>query len=340
MGSAAKVRDCMKICIIGGSGHINYVFEGIKHIKDAYITAVAPGPSGEDITSLENAVSREGYSFMRYSDHNEMLKKERPDIAVVSCYFSDHAAVSANCLEAGVHVFSEKPLATDMVDLKKLKKTAADAGKSIGAMFGIRYTPHFMTAKRLVDEGMIGEVRLMHAQKSYKLGTRPENFKNRAKYGGTIPWVGSHAIDWLYWFGNQRFISVSAFHSSMYNKDHNDLEVSAVCQFKFSNEVYGSVDIDYLRPQSAVTHGDDRLRIVGTQGIIEIRDTKVFLINETNSGKEPVTLDEAQHVFCEFISCIDRYAYGNDLFEDAFIGTEACLLARLSADSETTVYFE
>jgi len=330
----------MKICIIGGAGHINYVFEGLKHIKDACITAVAPGPSGEDISSLENAVSREGASFLRYSNHNEMLKKERPDVAVVSCYFSDHAKASVDCIEAGVHVFSEKPLATDMDDLKKLRKTAADTGISIGAMFGIRYTPHFITAKRLVDEGRIGEVRLMHAQKSYKLGTRPEYFKSRSKYGGTIPWVGSHAIDWLYWFGNQRFISISAFHSSLYNEGHNDLEVSAICQFKFSNEVFGSVDIDYLRPQSAASHGDDRLRIVGTQGIIEIRDAEVFLLNETNSGEKPVILDKAQHVFCEYINHIDRYAYGNDLFDDAFIVTEACLLARLSADTEKTVYFE
>src|SRR5690606_40743306 len=93
-------------------------------------------------------------------------------------------------------------------------------------------------------------------------------FKTRKNYGGTIPWVGSHAIDWLHWFSGEEFQAVYATHSSLYNREHGDLEVSALCQFKFSNEVMGSVNIDYLRPQNAPSHDDDRIRVAGTQGEI------------------------------------------------------------------------
>ena len=57
-------------------------------------------------------------------------------------------------------------------------------------------------------DGTVGQIRLMNAQKSYKLGRRNEFYKIRSTYGGTIPWVGSHAIDWLYWFSGEKFESV------------------------------------------------------------------------------------------------------------------------------------
>jgi predicted dehydrogenase len=54
-----------------------------------------------------------------------------------------------------------------------------------------------------IKQGSIGKVRLMNSQKSYKLGSRSEFYKHRQTYGGTIPWVGSHAIDWMYWLSGR-----------------------------------------------------------------------------------------------------------------------------------------
>ena len=68
-----------------------------------------------------------------------------------------------------------------------------------------------------------------------------------------IPWVGSHGVDWIRWFSDQEFLSVYASHSKKHNKNHGDLEVSALCHFNLSNEVFASLSIDYLRPNNAPT---------------------------------------------------------------------------------------
>ena len=64
-------------------------------------------------------------------------------------------------------------------------------------------------------------------------------------------------------------------HSGMYNQGQwGGLEVSAMCNFVMTNEVLGSVSIDYLRPNTADTTDDDRIRIVGAEGVIEVRERK------------------------------------------------------------------
>jgi predicted dehydrogenase len=329
----------MKVCVVGSTGHVGYVFEGLGQMPEVDIIAAAPGSKGENIESLCSTISRYGYAINRYGDYIRMLDMEKPNIVVVACYFGDHAKVSVEALKRDMHVFSEKPLATTYEDLDKLKQAYKNSNALIGGMFGLRYTPCFLTAKKVVEEGAIGEIRLMNAQKSYKLGNRGENYKNHKSYGGTIPWVGIHAIDWLYWFSGKKFLSVSASHSSMYNRGHGELEVSALCHFVMQDEIFGSVSIDYLRPSQAPTHADDRIRIVGTRGIIEVMNDRVFLINDEPREQPEMNMVSGKSVFADFIN----YIKGQSSLisaEDAFIVTEACLKARESADRNSIVFFK
>lgn len=204
-------------------------------------------------------------------------------------------------------------------------------------MFGLRYKPWFMTAWKSVRSGMIGDIRMLNAQKSYKLGLRQEFFKHRNTYGGTIPWVGSHAIDWVYWFSGEKFRSVYATHSRKYNKDHGELEVTALCHFTLTNEIFASVSVDYLRPEQAPTHDDDRLRVVGTKGIIEVREHKVFLINGECSGIKELPLLPEEEIF-DFLKQAKGQGECLVSAEESFYITEACLRARQSADEGKVLF--
>lgn len=327
----------MKVVIIGSSGHYRYAIDGIKDEKDVVIAGIAPGSEGEDISPAYRVACSVGPEPKVYEDYRYMLDEVKPDIAVVNCFFGHHARVTMQVLERGIHAFVEKPVATTFEDLERLKEVYYRSGVHLAAMFGIRYTAHFITAWNLVKEGAVGEIRLMSAQKSYKLGQRSDFYKSRSTYGGTIPWVGSHAIDWLYWFSGQKFESVFASHSARYNREHGELEVSALCHFTFSNEVFGSVSIDYLRPNQAPTHDDDRLRVVGTRGILEVRDGKVYLINDEISGE--VSLLPKQNIFVDFLRQVRGEGQCMVSANDSFYVTEACLKARQSADERKVIWF-
>lgn len=327
------------ICFIGSSGHYKYAIDGLRGRRDASAVAVAPGCEGEDTKAVVARLAGIGHSPREYEDYREMLDRENPDVAVVNTYFSLNAGIAAEALDRGIHVFVEKPVATSFEDLERVRKAQESSGKGLAAMLGLRYAPHFYTAWKAVRDGAIGEVRLMTAQKSYRLGERGPNYRKREVYGGTIPWVGSHAIDWLYWFGNKRFLSVMASHSTRSNRGHGDLEMTATCHFTFEDEVLGAVNIDYLRPNTAPSHDDDRARIAGTSGVIEVRMNKVYLISEQRSGVQELALSSPGSIFSDFLD--ETKGEGQCLVsaKDSLNVTEACLRARESADTRKIVSF-
>lgn len=329
----------MKVCIIGATGHTGYVLSGLQGQGDVRLAAVAPGSPGEDMDGLLRSAAAAGHAPEVFASYTDMLDRVRPEIAAVACHFNDHAAVAAQALKRGIHVFGEKPLATTLEDLTRVRSAHAESGAHLAAMLGIRYTAPFLTVKQLIQEGIIGEIRLMQAQKSYKLGNRSELYRKRETFGGTIPWVGSHAIDWLHWLSGERFLSVYAAHSKRGNRGHDELEATGLCQFTLTNEVFGSVSIDYLRPNQAKGHADDRIRIVGTQGVLEVRDHRVHVTDEATGRAWEAPLLPERESFADFL----RQARGEGTClvtaEESFLVTEACLKARQSADEGCVVSF-
>ena len=327
-----------KICIVGSTGHINYVLEGVRNDEQASVVGIAPGPEEEGVNGLLGAFSFSKNPPREFDGYEKMLKEMDPDVVVVACHFNNHARISTEALGRDLHVFVEKPVATTLEDLDSVKKAYEDSDSFLATMFGIRYRPTFSTAKKIVEGGAIGEIRLMNAQKSYILGERGEHYRKRESYGGTIPWVGSHAIDWLHWFSGREFKSVFASQSREYNRGHGDLESTALCHFVLADEVLGNVTIDYLRPEEAPSHGDDRLRLVGSRGVLEVRDERVFLINDEIEGVRRVPLRPVEKgIFGDFLNHVRGEGMCKVSAEDSFYVTETCLKARLSADEGRVV---
>jgi predicted dehydrogenase len=326
----------MDVALIGSSGHTGYVTNEMDH-PAVTIVGVAPGSAGEDVSDLYQSVSEHDASISLYESVGELLEEEQPDVAAISCQFSDLASVSEQALEMGVHVFTEKPLATTLADLESLRDTYEESDAELVGMFGIRYDPWFYTAYRRIEDGAIGDVRLLYGQKSYRLGTRPAFYRSRETYGGTIPWVGIHAIDWINWVTDADFRSVHARHSSQHNRDHGDLETSGVVTLELTDEVLATVSVDYYRPETAPTHGDDQLRVVGTDGVITVRDEEVYLINDGHEGERRLQQESGGSIFPDFLSMLAGESECLITAEESFRATEVCLKARESADEGTTI---
>jgi len=331
-----------KVCFIGLCGHAGTAVAAIADApQDFEIVGISAGSEGVDISRLEKMI--ESYNLPaapRYEDYQEMLRTLKPDIAVVDGYFCDHAKMAAYALDLGIHVYCEKPVATTLEDLEMLKAAYARAkerGVHFSYMLTTRYDPWFYTAHKAVEAGAIGEVRMLNGQKSYKVGNRGPLYHKRETYGGTIPWVGIHAIDWVLWFAGKKVKRVTAAQSSIANGNAGTMEATAICLFEMEDEIVAHVNIDYLRPKEAPTHGDDRLRVAGTKGVIEARliDRKVYLINE--DGYQELELQTPPRIFADFVASLDGKGEMPITAEESFYGTEVCLKAQLAADTGKTV---
>jgi len=322
-----------QIVIIGSSGHAGYVLDELPAIEDAALVGVAPGCPEEDVSDLAKKCEAIGLHPKVYGDYRSMLDNTRPDIACVNPFFYLNSEVTVECLRRGIHVFCEKPLALDTDALQQVRDAHAASGAHLGMMLNYRYDPRFYTARRLVREGRIGTPAAGYAQKSYRFGKRPDYYKQRGTFGGLIPWVGIHAIDWFRWVSGLDYVSVSAHHSNLGQPDYPELEDSACCLFELENGGSAAMSFDYMRPMGAKTHGDDRLRLVGTKGILEIRD-ELGLVLTDESGQVAVDLvAPLRGLFTDFAASVRE---GLDCLvsaHDAIDVTRIALEAREAADT-------
>ena len=322
----------MKIVLIGYRGHWGYVLKDLARLPEVEVVAIS---GGGDPTEPMAEIVRKYYTgdFKLYEEYRQMLDEVECDLAVVDGPFHLHAEMCTECLKHDLHVFCEKPIALTMEDLEMIEEAYDNAapGTRIVSMVGLRTEPAFHAAYRAVSSGAIGKVQMVNTRKSYKLGQRRDFFKERKTYGGTIPWVGSHALDWILWFADSPFQTVSAFHNSAENRDHGDLEMTCAVMCVMENGVIGTASIDYWRPQTAPTHGDDQVRVAGTDGVIEVAHGTCTIINA--GGEREIALTENEGIFRCFVRSIIDGTPGIVSSEETFELTRACLAARDAADA-------
>jgi predicted dehydrogenase len=90
---------------------------------------------------------------------DEMLKREQLDFVDICAPPGSHAALIGRALDAGLHVLSEKPLATGMDDAARLASAAARAGRVLHTVHNWLHAPICLKVSALIDEGAIGAVR-------------------------------------------------------------------------------------------------------------------------------------------------------------------------------------
>ncbi len=86
---------------------------------------------------------------------------------------------------------------------------------------------------------------------------------------GISPSIGIHVFDWLLWILGDRFEEVSGFESTAARPEWACASHAAYV-LRLSDAGMATVTMDYLRPEAAPTHGDERIRIAGTAGVVEV----------------------------------------------------------------------
>lgn len=93
-----------------------------------------------------------------YTDYTAMLQRDDIDAIDICLHGNLHASAAIQALQAGKHVYCEKPLAGSYYDGKAMLDAAAASGKTLHIQLGFLYRPYARAAKRLVDGGALGEI--------------------------------------------------------------------------------------------------------------------------------------------------------------------------------------
>jgi predicted dehydrogenase len=322
------MENRIKTVLYGSSGHWGITLAS----KKADIAAYCPGIEGEDTEAVTAKLRKAGHDPKLYADYEKMLDEIKPQAVIVDPVYNRHFYGAKAAADRGMAVFCEKPVAFTLDECGALRRSAEQHGTILWAMQTWRYEPALYTCKKLIERGAIGKVKLLNGQKSYKLGVRPEFYGERARYGGTIPWVAIHAIDAILFVCPSRVNGVFAGQSSSDNGGNGSLETTGVCVLTLEGGVFATVTCDYYRPENAPTHGDDRLRVVGTKGILEIRDEKLYLIDKDNDGTRPLECETPPDFFGDFLDAAASGKKGLIDTESSILSTQTAIRCRDFAD--------
>ena len=309
----------MRIGIIGSVGHWFYALNELPHHT---VVGVAPGFEGESMAPVLNQLKAKSIEPPLLNDWHALL--DEVDLAIVNTRFDLNAGITAEFLRRDIHVFAEKPLAITLEQLDMLEEVYRNSKAIVTAMFGIRGEPWFVTVREAVKS--LGRVRLLNGQKSYRMGNRPDYYRRMETFGGIIPWVAIHAIDWVHQLaGAVPVKTVRGMSNADCNNGHGEMDVTSLCQLELEGGVLASVSADFMRPMSSPTHDDDRVRVVCTEGVVEYMKGKVTLIDK--DGERELPLLAAEDVFAQMLRRIGGEDVGVSP-EHSFYVTRVALMAR------------
>ncbi|MGD1882769.1 MAG: Gfo/Idh/MocA family protein [Paracoccaceae bacterium] len=262
----------MKIGIIG----CGYVF-------DHYMTTWSQHPgitlAGVADRNMERARQVGDYYGLRVYDDAAALLAD-PEIAIVANFTSieSHFVVCKAALEAGKHVYCEKPLTMALEEARALADLATEKGLRLSAAPSNALSPSVQTLWKAVEDGAIGTPRMIYAEFDdnpvYLLA--PETWRSRSgapwpylheyEMGCTWEHVGYHLTWMCAIFGPVR--SVTSFSkATLPDKTDQPLtpadtpDFSVAC-LDFESGVVGRITCSIAAPT------DHRMRIIGNQGVI------------------------------------------------------------------------
>ena len=97
-----------------------------------------------------------------FTDLAACLAATRADLAVLCAATADHARHTERLAAHGLHVFVEKPFAASAADARRMIAAMERAGKTLVINWPLVWVPAHVTAKRLIDEGLIGDLLEVH----------------------------------------------------------------------------------------------------------------------------------------------------------------------------------
>lgn len=147
-------------------GMIGYKFMGKAHshaYKDLPMffpnvpRPVMKAVCGRDEKGVSQAAQQFGWESWT-TDWRELIQREDIDLIDINAPSDAHKEIALEAAAAGKHLFCEKPLALSLADSREMLRAAERAGVKHMIGFNYRFTPAVRLAKKLVDEGRLGQI--------------------------------------------------------------------------------------------------------------------------------------------------------------------------------------
>lgn len=244
----------------------------IKAVLNNHLELIAVCDIREE--QMENLLSKhslqEDTKIKRYTDYRQMIAENALDLVSIATESGSHAEIALYCIDHGIHVIIEKPMAMNMQDADEIIRRSKEKNVKVSACHQNRFNIAVQELRKALEAGRFG--RLSH-------GSIHVRWNRNKDYYDQAPWRGKwvtdggalmnqciHGIDLLRWMmGNE----VEEVYGQTRRQFHGYLEAEDVgmAVIKFKNGAIATVEgTTNVYPQNL----EETLYVFGEKGTVKL----------------------------------------------------------------------
>ncbi len=262
----------LKVAVIGlGNMGQHHAKAYTKLDNVSFVAACDP-----NLSRFESIIKEDTTNY--YNDLSEMLQKEALDAVSICVPTSFHYNVAKACIDHGIAVLVEKPIAESVEDAKALVNYAKRNQVLLTVGHIERFNPAILKAKELIKNGALGTI---HAIQCKRYGPFPKQIKD----ADVMVDVAVHDIDIVQFLINESLIKTDLFTKNIHCDDRADY---GHLMLQFKSKLMVNIHVSWALPFK-----QREVEIIGDKGIAIIdciKQSLVFHPVEVQKGADFVSL--------------------------------------------------
>lgn len=283
----ATLAHVLSVGMIGvGAYAKNIHVPNLQKLDNVKINGIASRTGGSAAV-----VAKKTKAGFATSDTSELLRQTDIDAVVISTRHAIHAAQVVEALQAGKHVFVEKPMATNVEECLAILDAQAECGRVVRVGFNRRFSPMLRAMK-----GFVGSGQKVFTQR-VSTGDLGQHWSNTTEEGGRLLGEGVHFFDLANWMMDAFPATISA----RFLGDADPLNPNACISLGYPD---GSVATVVYTTLGSSSGGKEYFELFGNSRSAAVDDYKSIETRGNGRGvRRPRKGDKGQYgAISEFVS--------------------------------------
>lgn len=218
-----------------------------------------------------------------YTDYNALLANPEVEAVSITTMWDQHAAPTLAAIEAGKHVFLEKPMASTVTDCQAIVDAANASDRFFMVGHICRFNPRYAATKAEIEEGNIGKIVSIYARRNIPAAVG-EMVLDKI---GPIIGDGVHDTDLMLWYTGAKIETAYAQTVDVRGMKYPDIGWT---MYRFNSGAVGVCENVWFLPDTTAFQIDERMEIIGTEGSIHIHESYPnFSVFDKNGWRMPDT---------------------------------------------------
>ena len=236
----------LNIALCGLGRYAGYLALGLETAEYCHLAGIITGTPAK-AAEWKKKYKIPSTNIYNYQNFDEIIKNKDIDLVYVVLPNSMHKEFTIRAAKAGKHVIVEKPMAITTKDCQEMIDACSKSGVQLALGYRLHYEPYNLEIKRLGQDKVFGQVRLIEASLGYRSGDPSEwRLKKALAGGGPLMNLGVYCVQCNRYVLGEEPVSVTAQFGAVTNpRLFSEVEESITWQLNFHSGAIGTSSSSY-----------------------------------------------------------------------------------------------